>query len=1142
MKDGATEYRPYRLGIDVGSNSLGWFVVWLNDEGEATGLGPGGVRIYPDGRDPKSKESNAADRRVARGARRRRDRYLKRRSNLMSLLIAHGLMPEDETKRKELEKLDPYELRAKALDKTLPVHHIGRALFHLNQRRGFLSNRKTEKKKNSESGVIKIAASKLQQSIKDASADTLGEFFYQRHLPRKIEARQATIRAELERLGKDHLKGTARKKAWTKVRKRLFPDADILPAPESVRARNRGTSTKVEYDFYPTRQLLLDEFDTIWKKQAPHHASMTDEAYVSIHDEIFYQRPLKQQPVGKCSLDPARDKTDTEGFRCSWAHPLAQRFRIWQEVRNLGFAETGRKARPLTKEQGDNIARILINDGKPALTKSGELSFNKIRNILGVSSETLFNIESERRGYLKGDLTAAKLSDKNFFGKAWRDFPLDQQIEIVTKLETEEEPKKLQSWLLANTCVGEETADRVASAALPDGHCRLGLRAIKKLLRHMENGLDKTQAETIEYPGAHEPTGELLDELPYYGERLQDDVVGTGDPDDPTEERWGRFPNPTVHIGLGQIRRVVNALIAGYGPPTEITVEMTRDFKLSPKKLAELEKEQAENQKKNEKRAEEIRKEGQAVNARNLLKMRLWEELNTHDPLDRHCPYTGEKIGVRRLLSEEVDIDHLIPFSDSWDDSAANKVICMRYANRDKGNRTPFEAFGGNAGTPYDWEAISLRAAALPKGKRWRFDPDARQHFKKIGGFQARQLNETGWLARVARHYLTAITDPHKIHVLPGKLTAMIRRKWDLNCLLSDHNYNNRGKNRKDHRHHAIDAMVAALTDGPLLHRMSSAYDEERERIKIPLPWESLRDDLDARLKAMIVSHRPDHGVQARLFKDGAFGTIRNPKEELDNNLRYLACDGAGPHDKSKRNETVYNLVYRKPFISLSEGEVGRIRDIRLREMVRKHIADEQTMDLQAALRSFSERTDIPGLPHGIRHVRLVDTKEPEYMVPVRRKTGDIYKQYFGGENAFVEIFETVDGQWHGEAMLVFTANQKSSSLNWRKQYADASFVMRIHKGDLIALNVDGQRIVMVVRQLDASNNRFKLAAHNEAGQLQDRHEKKKDQYKDDPFRWLMASYNTLKAMNAERVRVDELGRLWRIAPEEAARALGYGG
>ena len=91
--------------------------------------------------------------------------------------------------------------------------------------------------------------------------------------------------------------------------------------------------------------------------------------------------------------------------------------------------------------------------------------------------------------------------------------------------------------------------------------------------------------------------------------------------------------------------------------------------------MSELEKEQAANQRKNEARADEIRKLGQAVNHRNLLKMRLWEELNPKDPLDRRCPYTGEVIGMRRLLSSDVDIDHLIPFSACWDDSAANKVV-----------------------------------------------------------------------------------------------------------------------------------------------------------------------------------------------------------------------------------------------------------------------------------------------------------------------------------------------------------------------------------------------------------------------------------------------------------------------------------
>lgn len=163
--------QAYRLGLDVGSNSLGWFMVWLDESGQPKALGPGGVRVYPDGRDPQSKTSNAVDRRVARGARRRRDRYLKRRADLMGLLVAHGLMPNDPAGRKMLEGCDPYKLRAQALNEPLPAHHVGRALFHLNQRRGFLSNRKTEKE-DSESGVIREAANKLQATMASAGART----------------------------------------------------------------------------------------------------------------------------------------------------------------------------------------------------------------------------------------------------------------------------------------------------------------------------------------------------------------------------------------------------------------------------------------------------------------------------------------------------------------------------------------------------------------------------------------------------------------------------------------------------------------------------------------------------------------------------------------------------------------------------------------------------------------------------------------------------------------------------------------------------------------------------------------------------------------------------------------------------------
>ena len=102
-------------------------------------------------------------------------------------------------------------------------------------------------------------------------------------------------------------------------------------------------------------------------------------------------------------------------------------------------------------------------------------------------------------------------------------------------------------------------------------------------------------------------------------------------------------------------------------------------------------------------------------------------------------------------------------------------------------------------------------------------------------GFLARQLNETGWFARLAKDYVEGITGPYKVRTVPGRLTEMIRAKWGLNSLLPDHNFTDR-KNRADHRHHAIDALVAGLTDRSLLQAMASAYDEERDRIDVPEP------------------------------------------------------------------------------------------------------------------------------------------------------------------------------------------------------------------------------------------------------------------------------------------------------------------
>lgn len=993
----------------------------------------------------------------------------------MDALVRHGLMPADAKERKGLETLDPYELRANALDGPLPAHHIGRTIFHLNQRRGFLSNRKAEKKED-DKGAIKQGAGRLKEAMQGEKARTLGEFL------------------------------------WHRQQKR-----------EGVRARNTASGPKATYDFYPTRDLLKSEFEAIWAAQAAHHPSMTDAARKEIDHIIFYQRPLKQPPVGKCSLDPATEpfEKDPEGYRCPWAHPLAQRFRIYQEVRNLEVGETGRTMTKLSKEQGDLVALAML--------QNKEVKFDRLRTLLKFPVEAKFNLELERRVILDGDETSARLSHKALFGKTWRGFDVDHQIAIVEKLLNEPDEIELVHWLEGKCGLAAETAEKTADATLPEGHCRLGLRTIKKLLPLMEAGLGYHEAAAAAgYDHAKLPTGEILDKLPYYGEWLSDTMVGSGDRRDTNEKRFGRLPNPTVHIGLGQLRRLVNGLIDEFGPPTEIAIEFTRALKLSSQQKAEYQREQHRNQERNEARAKDLAEHGLPATPRNLIKMRLWEELNPRDSLDRKCPFTGEQIGLARLMSDEVEIEHLAPFKESLDDSAANKTVCMRYANRAKRKQWPCKAFGSSPtidGFTYRWDEIAARAAMLPKNKRWRFDADAREQFEKRGGFLNRQLNETGWLARLAKQYLGAVTNPYDIWVVPGRLTSMIRGKWGLNSLLPDHNYAgvqdkaeaflaatddmefSGVKNRADHRHHAIDGLVAALTDRSLLWKMANAYDEDRERIEIPTPWdkEKLRDDLKAALDRMVVSHKPDHGVQGKLHEDTAYGLVKEPEKE-----------GA-------------NLVYRKPIEALNENEIERIRDRRLRDMVRTHVTAEKAngIALADALRKLHAKTDDPHIKHGLRRVRLLKPEKPEYLVPVHdRRTGAPYKAYSAGENFCVEIFETAGGKWNGEAVRRFDANQDGDGPRWRQEHSDAKLVMRVHKGDLIRLENNGKSEIMVVHRLDAAARRFKLAPHNETGNLDRRHATDNEI---DPFRWLMASYGTLKSMGAVPVRVDELGRAWRI-------------
>jgi len=1040
----------YWLGLDLGTNSIGWCLFDLDANGNPCDVRDIGVRIFPDGRNPKDKASNATTRRVARGMRRNRDRYLKRRNRLMGKLVEYGLMPADAEERKALERLDPYELRARGLDEALTPFELGRALFHLSQRRGFRSNRKADgggEADDKEVGKIKGAVNKLRNAMEEEGDRTLGEYLNRLHRERR-----------------------------------------------PVRARLTGEGARAEYELYADRGMVADEFDRLWAAQAAHHPDiLTDAACEDIRDTLLFQRPLRPVTPGRCTFEP-------DDGRAPWALPIAQRFRVYQELNALRIAErAGASARPLSLKERDRLADKLLTTAKQ--------DFPQLAKLLKLGGEAFFTHETETRKDFKGDQTAAVLAAGKRFGKAWRDLAPAAQGEIVEKLLAGEDEEVLVAWLRDSHGLDEAAALAVSGARLPQGHCRLGRKALARIVPHLEADVI-TYDEACRRAGYESHSafddGVVYDRLPYYAKVLERSVAfGTGEPADPNEKRLGKVANPTVHVCLNQLRRIVNAIVAKHGKPAAIHAEVARDLPLSAREKAIRKSDQTRNKKLNDDRRARRAEQGLADTYDNRLRLRLWEELNPDDPANRRCVYTGEPISITRLFSNYVEIEHILPFSRTLDDSAANKIVSLRRANRDKGRRTPFEAFG-HSPLGYDWTTIAARADELRPNKKWRFAEDAMERYDNMErDFLDRQLVDTQYISRLAASYLSALRPDKGVTVTPGRLTGMLRYEWGLDSILWDHNLADpEHKNRADHRHHAIDAAVIAATDRGLLRGVATAAARAEEQelsrlvVGVPEPWAGFRDDLKRAVEDIIVSHKPDHGRQGRLHEDTAYGIVAAPETE----------GGA-------------TLVRRKPVTELTKKEIAWVRDPVLRGEIEAAVAGAASdRERRLALASFAERT-------GVRRVRVLKP-EADFRVIRHGPGGEHAKAVIPGENHRIDIVEDAKGDWRGEAVTLFDANRPGFEPAWAKQYPKPRLVMSVRKGDLLKLEHDGNTRIMWVVRLNMSANRFYMVEHNQAGDFQKRHDNP-----DDPLRWAFVGFGSLKGRKARSVRIDAIGRVFDPDP-----------
>ncbi len=1031
------------IGLDLGSNSIGWALIETGP-GETGRIIATGVRVFPEGvdRDTKGTEvSKNEARRIARGMRRQIARRARRKRYLRRALVQAGLLPNvallernDPTRvqweREQFKAATPYELRTRGLRERLEPHEIGRVFLHLNQRRGFLSNRKGDRAKKKETSDLLHEISQLAAELGN---QTLG----------------AHLQSILSRNPLD---------------------------------RVRGKHTR--------RDMLVNEFDAIWAAQASHHPKLlTDKLKYGSHGRmnypaepsgigkgsllerfgiygiVFFQRPMywPKSVVGQCELEPKLK-------RCPRADRRAQRFRLLHEVNNLRILDANQAdERPLSSDEREKLLKVLA--------RKKELKFTEIKKQLGLFEGARFNLERGERDKLLGMPTDATLASKKLFDKGWHERPEEEKNEIVLSLLNDEEQTILEK-ATSEWGVNPETAEELVGVDLVDGYASYSVTAIEKLLPHLEIGLPLMTRDGT--PCAMSKAGYLRPDQRVVNQR--NDL-----PAPP------HVTNPLVRQALFEVRKLINAIIREYGMPNSIHIELAREVKGTAKDRDKRTKEMAERRRERENAAKNLREKGFAVTHDAIDRYLLWEEQKFE------CVYSGKPISINQLLGGEIHVDHVLPYSRSLDNSLMNRVVCFRDENDMKGDKTPHEWLAKTQ--PAKFDAILQRAARLSYGKARKF----RVAKITLDDFIKRQLVDTAYISRQVVDYVRCLGVD--VVCSKGQNTAELRYHWGLNTVLRDDGLDL--KNREDHRHHAVDAIVIALTDRSRLQQLSRIRHHggtEKTGEVLPDPWKNFREAVENAVNAINVSHKVQRKVRGALHEETAYGPTQKHSDPT-----------SAPRPWARTwIEKPSVFVYRKPLEALTLSMVDEIRDDAIRRIVQQRL--EQFGVSAGGKKGIPKEVwkEPLRMPSGvvIKKVRLL--KDDRTIQPVRNnavfvKPGSLhhlcifeFKNERGKpvrEAVFVSMLEAVERLKRRDPLI--------SKIHPKRP--DAQFVMSLSRGETVLASFDGKHEKLVRFITAASTTQQMLfAVHTDARMSAE-----------------LRKFSAMpKTLHGRKVLVDVLGRL----------------
>lgn len=617
---------------------------------------------------------------------------------------------------------------------------------------------------------------------------------------------------------------------------------------------------KAVYNNSIPRTEIERELELIYNKQKQ-YGIFSEDLFNDFKKIAFRFQPVKGVAgmVGYCTFEKGEKRAPKEA-------PSSEFFVALGKINNLSVYENGQKRFLLPDERNALFELLKTTQKVKYLTISKKIfpgkdiqfanvdykpkeKKTKDGRIKGVNPEDVLFYE------MKGWHKLKSLFDEDEWAEISRDIPfLDKIVNIVACEKNDENIVRG----LTGIGVPEKYIEKFRSF-LTDKFINLSFKALYKVIPYMEQGMKYNEACERAGYDFKENIDKLVDK-----KGILLDVI-------PANKQT---KIPVVNRTVAQFRKVYNAMVRQFGVPDQINIETGRELKKNFEERRKIINKNKENEQERREAQEQLEQENIKGCSRNILKYRLYQEQ------DGKCIYSGKPIDLHRLDEEGyLDVDHIIPYSRSLDDSLNNKVLCLSSENRMKGNKTPFEYIRDKD----SWEAFAARVKLLRNTKKR--ENLLNDHFSdRELEFRERNANDNNHIARYIKQYLEDGIDfsssnrqdiKNRVQMRTGSLTSYLRHCWGLK------------KDRDENdRHHAQDAIVIACTTQGMVQYLSTVsrlwenkwqIAQSREdgeawykslKYKFSEPWSGFRDDVKQSLDEIFVSRPPRKSATGSAHKD----------------------------------------------------------------------------------------------------------------------------------------------------------------------------------------------------------------------------------------------------------------------------------